>query len=76
MNLVTLHVNMKNGADLKKGYPLILKDAVTNAYDLEDEGELIRLVDQNNFYIATGYYGVQNKGIGWILTTNEEEESF
>lgn len=73
-NMITLHVKAKNANDLKKGYSLILKDAIMNTHVLEDEGDIFQLVDQNNFYIGTGYYGVQNKGIGWVLTIDQNEE--
>lgn len=72
-NIITLRVGPQYVMDLKRGYSLILKDAILNKELLESEGELIRLVDQNNRYIGTGYYGHQNKGIGWILTTKEHE---
>lgn len=72
-NIITLRVDPKYVMDLKRGYSLILKDAIQNKALLESEGELIRLVDQHNCYIGTGYYGHQNKGIGWILTTKEHE---
>ena len=32
----------------------------------------MHLVDKNCGYIATCYYGVQNKGIGWVLTCKEK----
>ncbi|AMX01140.1 class I SAM-dependent rRNA methyltransferase [Rummeliibacillus stabekisii] len=69
----TLRVDPKYVNDLKKGYPLILKDAILNKDALQAEGDLIRLVDQHNRYIGTGYYGNQNKGIGWVFTTKEHE---
>lgn len=37
------------------------------------EGALLRLVDQHQRFIGTGYYGIQNKGIGWVLTTDANE---
>ncbi len=72
-NLVELQVDAKAIKDLTNGYPLILKDAiVTTEVDVE-EGTLIHLVDKNGGYIATGYYGAQNKGIGWVLSRKEKE---
>lgn len=38
-----------------------------------EEGSLLHLVDKSGGYIATGYYGIQNKGIGWVLTRKEKE---
>lgn len=72
-NIRTLRIDPKYVPELKRGYSLILKDATQHKEPLE-EGEIIRLVDQHNRYIGTGYYGLQNKGIGWILTTKEHEQ--
>ncbi|WZL71833.1 class I SAM-dependent rRNA methyltransferase [Clostridiaceae bacterium 35-E11] len=57
-----------------QGYPLILKDAIINMKDLQEEGQLLRLVDEKQQFVAKGYYGRQNKGYGWILTHSEREE--
>lgn len=73
-NILTLRVDPKYVAELNRGYSLILKDAIQNKDLLEEEGDIIRLVDQHNRYIGTGYYGNQNKGIGWILTTKDHEQ--
>ena len=57
----------------KKGYPLIFKEYISNLYKLQDEGSVINLVDDNQEFIARGYYGKQNKGSGWLLTQKEDE---
>ncbi|GEK32943.1 class I SAM-dependent rRNA methyltransferase [Kurthia sibirica] len=69
----TLRVKPEFLADIKRGYSLIHKDAVTNRHYLETEGELFEVVDQFNRFLGKAYYGIQNKGIGWILSTHEEE---
>lgn len=73
---IELQVNAKNISDIKKGYPLILKDAILNLESLktEKEGSIVRLVDRDWKFVAKGYYGEQNKGIGWVLTRKEHEE--
>ena len=43
---IDLQVNAKNIADIKKGYPLILKEAIINPNVLTEEGSIIRLVDR------------------------------
>ena len=58
----------------KKGYPLIQKSAIVNIDELEREGTIISLVDEKDKFIARGYYGVQNKGYGWVLTQKENED--
>ena len=60
--------------NMKKGNPIVLKDAIVNIDNLETEGMVIRLVDEQNHFIGKGYYGKQNKGFGWILTRKENEE--
>ncbi|WP_088007732.1 class I SAM-dependent rRNA methyltransferase [Indiicoccus explosivorum] len=59
---------------IKSGYPLILKDAVTGTAAPPQEGAVLRLTDESGGYIATGYYGIQNKGIGWVLSRKESEK--
>lgn len=71
---IDLQVNAKNVSDFKKGYPLILKEAIINPDVLGKEGSIVRLVDRNRRFVAKGYYGIQNKGIGWVLTRDEKEE--
>lgn len=72
--LITLHVEPKYAGNLKKGYPLVHRDAVikTDSEKLH-EGDWFELVDHFNRFIAKGYHGVQNKGIGWVLSYDENE---
>ncbi|TSI11062.1 class I SAM-dependent rRNA methyltransferase [Lysinibacillus sp. BW-2-10] len=72
--LVELQIKSASIKDITNGYPLILKEAVESSNMAIEEGSLLRLVDKNGGYIATGYYGIQNKGIGWILTRKEKEQ--
>ena len=36
-----------------------------------EEGSIVKLVDERNQFIAKGYFGKQNKGIGWVLSSKE-----
>lgn len=72
--LVDIQLKSATIKNLTNGYPLILNDSVETIDATIEEGSLLRLVDRNGGYIATGYYGVQNKGIGWVLTRNEKEK--
>src|SRR5699024_9386348 len=54
------------------GYPLITKDAVTSGLGTAQEGDIVHMIDQWDRFIAKAYYGKQNKGIGWVLTTNKQ----
>ncbi len=61
-------------AKYKGGYPLLIKEAILNRDVLKKEGMLLQIVDQQNQFIGRGYYGIQNKGFGWILTNKKEEK--
>lgn len=69
------NVKIKNNVanKIKQGYPLILKDNVLNKEVLQQEGMVIHLINEQDNYIATAYYGEQNKGIGWVLSLNKKE---
>lgn len=69
-----LKVKSKFITKYKNGYPLILKDTIMNPNVLDVEGMTIKLVDEQNNFIAKGYYGKQNKGLGWVLSNKENEQ--
>jgi 23S rRNA (cytosine1962-C5)-methyltransferase len=71
---VRLKVKSKFVTKYKKCYPLITKDTIMNAAALDEEGSIINLVDEQNQFIAKGYYGKQNKGLGWVLSNIENEQ--
>ncbi len=70
-----IEVKLTNQAaqNIKQGYPLIMKDALVDSKQLKKEGTLFKIVDSSNNYLATAYYGIQNKGIGWVLSRNKKE---
>ena len=70
-NEVSLKLKSKYVNKIKNGYPLISKESIINVTDQVEEGTVVRLVDESNKFIARGYYGKQNKGLGWILSRNE-----
>ena len=70
-NEVSLKLKSKYVNKIKNGYPLISKESVINVTDQIEEGTIVRLVDESNKFIARGYYGKQNKGLGWVLSRNE-----
>ncbi|MBY0149265.1 class I SAM-dependent rRNA methyltransferase [Neobacillus niacini] len=71
---VRLQVKSKFVNKYKNGYPLITKDTVMNPNVLDEEGIVLKLVDEQNKFIAKGYYGKQNKGLGWVLSNHEKEQ--
>ncbi|WP_026695905.1 class I SAM-dependent rRNA methyltransferase [Peribacillus kribbensis] len=73
METIQLKIKSKFVSKYKSGYPLIQKEALLNVQALKEEGTLLSLSDEKNQFIGKGYYGRQNKGLGWILTRNEKE---
>lgn len=71
---VTVKIKPKFIKEIKSGYPLILKDAIQNLNDVQEEGTIIKVVDEKSHFVGKGYYGKQNKGYGWILTRKESEQ--
>ena len=71
---VTLTVKGKFVNKYKSGYPLISQETILNLNEATKEGTVIRLVDEKNKFIAIGYFGKQNKGFGWVLSRNENEQ--
>jgi 23S rRNA (cytosine1962-C5)-methyltransferase len=71
---LNLKVKQKFVRDYKNGYPLISKESILNSKDLINEGTIVKLVDERNGFIGKGYYGKQNKGLGWVLSFKENEE--
>lgn len=68
---ITLKVKSKFVDKFKSGYPLIFKEAIRNIDAFDKEGDIVKLTDERNNFIARGYYGKQNKGYGWILSRKE-----
>ncbi|PGT80830.1 class I SAM-dependent rRNA methyltransferase [Bacillus sp. AFS040349] len=70
---VKLQIKSNFVNQFRSGYPLINKEAIKNINALQEEGAILDLFDENNRFLAKGYYGIQNKGRGWILTNNQHE---
>lgn len=51
---------------LNHGYPLLQKE---DLLDPIKENQWLTFVDQQGKFIAKGYLGLQNNGVGWSLTT-------
>ncbi len=58
--------------DLQKGVPILWKDGFSETESL-NEGSILKLRNPAGKFIGKGYVGTQNKGIGWLLTKNENE---
>jgi len=58
----------------RDGYPLISKESIVDWHKVTDEGTIVNLVDDRKKFIVKGYYGKQNKGYGWVLTSKKDEK--
>lgn len=58
----------------KDGYPLLSKESISNLDTLKEQGQIFNLVDAKKKFIAQAYYGIQNKGYGWILSLKKDEK--
>lgn len=58
---------------LKKGFPLIEKDALSGSSAHLTEGDLFDVTSEKGEFIGKGYYGLQNKGVGWVLSRARDE---
>lgn len=71
IELVVKSGYIKNYQD---GYPLISKESIVDFSKATKEGLIVNLVDERKRFIAKGYYGIQNKGYGWILSFKKDEK--
>ena len=60
--------------EYQNGYPLISKESIIDWSKVTEEGTIVNLLDNRKKFIAKGYYGRQNKGYGWILSSKKEEK--
>ena len=58
----------------RDGYPLILKDSIVDLSRIKEEGVILNFLDSKGMFVAKGYHGIQNKGFGWILSLNKNEQ--
>ena len=55
------------------GYPLVSKESIVDTSRIDEEGLILNLFDSKNKFISKAYHGIQNKGFGWTLTSNKDE---
>lgn len=59
---------------IQSGHPLITELTFEKQRLSLEEGTLVRLDDHVGRFVARGYLGNQNKGIGWVLSKAENEK--
>ncbi len=73
-NQIDLTLKPEFVQQIQNGYPLLMKEYFEDWSKLQEEGSLLHLYDKKKRFIAKGYYGLQNKGHGWILSRKEDEK--
>ncbi|MFC0561172.1 class I SAM-dependent rRNA methyltransferase [Halalkalibacter alkalisediminis] len=71
---ITLPLKKQAAEKMKKGFPLIEVSALAKKLPPIEEGSIVHLCDEAGTFIGKGYYGKQNKGIGWMLTNQKADE--
>jgi 23S rRNA (cytosine1962-C5)-methyltransferase len=69
----TIKINMAQSNKYQSGYPLLMKEALVNPQVLTEPGQHLNVVDESGKFIGKAYYGLQNKGVGWIVTNNQNQ---
>jgi len=57
----------------KDGYPLILKESISDWDKVPGEGTILNIFDNKKKFVLKAYHGIQNKGYGWVLSSNADE---
>ena len=71
---IALTIRPANIKEYRSGCPLITTESSVGWDKASGEGMIVNLCDANNKVVAKGYYGIQNKGYGWVLTTDKDEK--
>ncbi len=58
----------------KEGFPLLNGEFILDINMIKTEGTIVNIVDSKKKFIAKGYFGKQNKGLGWVLSYKENEK--
>ena len=64
-------IKQKYSKLFRKGPNIILADYLKNL-DKQEQKQFVQFIDEHNQFLGTGYLGAENKGIGWLLTTNKQ----
>lgn len=59
---------------IRSGNPILEKRMFVSTKFLQKEGDVLKIVNQKDRFLARGYYGIQNKGCGWVLTKQVKQK--
>lgn len=59
---------------IRSGNPILEKRMFENTRFLQKEGDILKIVNKKSKFLARAYYGLQNKGCGWVLTRNVKQK--
>ncbi len=71
-----INIKLQSRFDKKysNNFPLILKESIVNLEENFIEGRLFSLSNSKGKFIGYGYFGKQNKGVGWILSFDKKQK--
>ncbi len=74
--LQEIEIKIKQGYEneYRNGYPLLTQESIEDRSLLRDEGVILNLYCFKNKFIAKAYYGLQNKGYGWLISLDKDEK--
>ncbi|WP_294748073.1 class I SAM-dependent rRNA methyltransferase [uncultured Exiguobacterium sp.] len=58
---------------IRSGYPALRKEMFESLQHVKEAGGLLHLMTEHKEYLATGYFGKQEKGVGWTLSMDEQD---
>jgi len=59
---------------IKSGNPLLEEKMFVSTRFLQKEGDVLKIVSEKDRFLARGYYGIQNKGCGWVLSRHVKQK--
>ncbi len=71
---INLTIKLEYTKAYQNGYPLISKESIVDWSRVTEEGMILHLQDSKKRFIAKGYHGKQNKGYGWVLTSQKSSK--
>ncbi len=74
MREITINLNKNLEEKIASKNPLIEKNMIKAYKKNINEGDIIKFISESGKFLARGYYGIQNKGYGWILSYSFKEK--